>query len=248
MIKIIDLYKGFDKPVLNGVNIQIEDGQIHTIIGGSGCGKSVLLKLIVGILIPDRGSIIIDGVDITKLSEVEKLSVQKNFGFLFQAAALFDSLTVFENIAFEYLYEKNDMKKLEELVARKLIDVGLEPSVMKLKPAALSGGMRKRVGLARALAKNPKYILYDEPTTGLDPIVADRINDLIIETKNKFNVTSIVVTHDMKSAYKISDRISMLYEGKIIFTGTPHEVQTADNPYVKQFITGSSQGPIKVIE
>ena len=247
MIKVVDVHKYFgENYVLRGVNLDINDGETLTIIGGSGCGKSVLIKNIIGLLKPDRGNIFFDSTDITKIKEDELNEIQKNFGYLFQGAALFDSLTVGENVAFglRNLSSLGDAA-IQRKVKDKLALVGLE-GIENLKPAELSGGMKKRVGLARAIAHEPHVILYDEPTTGLDPIMADVINDLIIHLKNKLKVIAIAVTHDMKSAYKISDRIAMLYEGRIVDVGTPDDIQNTKNPVVHQFITGSSQGPIKM--
>lgn len=230
--------------VLQGVDLEIRDGETLTIIGGSGCGKSVLLKNITGLLKPERGIIIIDGVDITKTTEEELFETQKKFGYLFQGAALFDSLTVEENVGFGIKNLSNmPASKIKQRVRDCLAMVGLK-GIEHLKPAELSGGMKKRVGLARAIAHEPKYILYDEPTTGLDPIMADVINDLIIHLKQTIKVTSIAVTHDMKSAYKISDRIAMLYNGKIIQTGTPEVIKNTKDEVVHQFIEGLSQGPM----
>ena len=246
MIKLIDLYKKFGShPVLQGLNLEIEDGKTIVIIGRSGCGKSVTLKHIVGLLKCDSGSLEVDGVDITKLVPLELQEIQKRFGFLFQGAALFDSMSVYENVSFglrtqNIMTHENDIK---ERVAECLRLVGLE-GIENTMPADLSGGMRKRVGLARAIAAKPQYILYDEPTTGIDPIMSDAVNELILDMKQKLQITSIVVTHDMVSAYKIADRIAMMYEGKIVQTGTPVEIKNTDNPIVKQFITGSAKGPI----
>ncbi len=247
MIEIIDLHKSFgNHHVLKGVNLKIEKGESMVVIGGSGSGKSVLLKHIIGILKPDKGNVLIDGIDITKLNERELYEIRKKFGMLFQMAALFDSLTVWENVGFALTRQKKmrdeDVKKI---ASEKLRLVGLV-NVEDLMPSELSGGMKKRVGLARAIAHEPEILLYDEPTTGLDPIMADAINDLIIEMKNKLSVTSIAITHDMHSAYKIADRIAMLYDGKIIGTGTPDEIKNTEDPVIKQFITGSAYGPIKI--
>jgi phospholipid/cholesterol/gamma-HCH transport system ATP-binding protein len=245
MIKIVDVYKAFNrKQVLAGVDLEIYDAETITIIGGSGTGKSVLLKNIMGLMKPEKGEIYIDGQEITHLDEAPLLEVQKKFGYLFQGAALFDSMTVEENVSFGlknlHTLSPGEMhRRVEECLSM----VGLG-GIENLKPAELSGGMKKRVGLARAIAHQPKYVLYDEPTTGLDPIMADVINELIIHLQKKLGVTSIVVTHDMKSAYKISNRIAMLYEGKIICTGSPDEIRQTKNPIVHQFIEGQSQGPI----
>jgi phospholipid/cholesterol/gamma-HCH transport system ATP-binding protein len=247
MIEIVDLYKSFgQKEVLRGVNLFIEKGQSMVIIGGSGSGKSVLLKHIIGLLRPDKGSVFIEGLDITKLNEKNLYKVRKKFGMLFQGAALFDSLKVWENVSFFLMRHRGiSEKKAKEIAIEKLRLVGLV-GIEDLMPSELSGGMRKRVGLARAIAHDPEILLYDEPTTGLDPIMADAINDLIIDLKKKLNVTSVAITHDMPSAYKIGDRIAMLYEGKIIEVGTPEEIKNSSNPIVRQFITGSAKGPIKV--
>ncbi len=247
MIKIIEVYKSFNEHnVLNGINLEINDGETMVIIGRSGCGKSVLLKHIVGLLKPDKGIIEISGKDITKLNSRNLAEVQKRFGMLFQGAALFDSLTVAENVSFGLRNHHQLLEdKINQIVKEKLSLVGLE-GIENLKPADLSGGMRKRVGLARAIAANPDFILYDEPTTGIDPIMGDIINDLIVDLKSKLKTTSIAVTHDMVSAYKIADRIAMLYEGKILEVGSPEQIKTTTNPVVRQFITGSGKGPIKV--
>jgi len=245
MIKIVDVYKKFrTNEVLRGANLEIMDSETITIIGGSGTGKSVLLKNIMGLLKPDCGEIFIDDIEITRLKEAELLEVQKKFGYLFQGAALFDSLTVSENVAF-------GLRNIGKLPESAIIDrvreclsmVGLK-GIENLKPAELSGGMRKRVGLARAIAHKPKYILYDEPTTGLDPIMADVINDLILHLQKQLGVTSIVVTHDMKSAYKVSNRIAMLYLGKIVSVGTPDDIKNSKDEIVHQFVEGLSHGPI----
>ncbi len=247
MIRINNLHKSFvGNKVLRGVNLEIKEGETITIIGGSGCGKSVLLKHIVGLLKPEIGEIEIDGQEITRLGMEELAEVQKKFGMLFQGAALFDSLTVGENISFGLrMLTDLDEKEIKRRVSEKLPLVGLE-GIEQLMPAELSGGMKKRVALARAIAMNPKYILYDEPSTGIDPIMADVINNLILDLQKKLKITSIVVTHDMVSAYKVSDRIAMLYQGRIEEIGTPEEIKETKNSVVRQFITGSSEGPIKM--
>ncbi len=248
MIEIKGLKKSFhDKPVLRGVDLTIETGESIVIIGRSGCGKSVLLKHIIGLIQPDGGNIIIDGEDITRMTEEELYRVRRKFGVLFQGAALFDSMTVWENIALGLLENSNlSEDEINRIVQEKLNLVGL-PNIENLKPAELSGGMKKRVGLARALAMNPSYVLYDEPTTGLDPIMADIINRLVIDLNEKLDVTTVVVTHDMVSAYKIADRIVMLHRGIILFSGTPEEVKNTDNEVVRQFIEGRADGPIKPV-
>ena len=248
MIDIVNLHKSFNtKQVLCGVNLHINRGETMVVIGGSGSGKSVLIKHIIGLLIPDEGSVTINGVDIFDLSEGELNDTRKKFGMLFQGAALFDSLTVWENVGFA-LKQHTDLSKEEirDIASRKLEMVGLR-GIEDLMPSELSGGMRKRVGLARAIAMEPEILLYDEPTTGLDPIMADAINDLIVDMKNKINVTGVAITHDMTSAYKIGDRIAMLYEGRIHGVGTPDEIKLSDDPVIRQFITGSSIGPIRAV-
>lgn len=245
MIEIINLSKSFgDNKVLDNLNLVINSGEVMVIIGRSGCGKSVLLKHIIGLLKPDFGQIIIDNNDISKIQTKQLDKLRLSFGMLFQGAALFDSMTVGENVGFA-LREHTDMHEdvVQKKVARALELVGLK-GIEGLMPAELSGGMKKRVGLARAICNDPKIILYDEPTTGVDPIMADAINDLIIELNHKLKVTSIVVTHDMVSAYKIANRIAMLYKGRIIAIGAPDEIKNTKDPVVKQFITGASRGPI----
>ena len=245
MIKIKGIHKSFRKnKVLDGLDLEIKNSETLTIMGGSGSGKSVLLKHIIGLLRPEKGKIFIDNDDITVLSGKNLLEVQKKFGYLFQGAALFDSLTVAENVGFALRTQGNiPENEIRDRVTECLHMVGLG-DIENLKPSELSGGMKKRVGLARAIAHKPEYILYDEPTTGLDPIMADVINDLIIELQEKLGKTSVVVTHDMKSAFKVSDRMAMLYKGKIIGIGTPEEIKNTDNPVIHQFVEGLSQGPI----
>ena len=247
MIEIINLHKSFGKNhVLRGIDLTVEKGESMVVIGGSGSGKSVLLKHIIGILRPDAGKVLIDGVDLALLKERELYEVRKKFGMLFQMSALFDSMTVWENVGFA-LHRNKTMhdKEIKARATENLKLVGLS-GVENLMPAELSGGMKKRVGLARAIAHEPEILLYDEPTTGLDPIMADAINELIIEMRNTLSVTSVAITHDMNSAYKIADRIAMLYEGRIIDTGSPDEIKNTGNPIVRQFITGSAAGPIKI--
>jgi len=245
MIKIVDLHKSFGtKPVLGGVDLEIETGETMVIIGQSGSGKSVLLKHLIGILKPDKGEIFIDGLEITRLGEEGLQRITKKFGMLFQASALFDSLTVGENVSFGLeRYTDHSPAEIKRIVAESLNKVGLN-DIEGLMPFELSGGMRKRVGLARAIAYRPEIILYDEPSTGIDPIRADAINDLINELKRDLCVTSVVITHDMVSSYKVADRIAMLYEGRIIEIGTPAEIQASSNPIIQQFIHGRAHGPI----
>lgn len=245
MIEIRNLHKWFGgNHVLRGVDLTIQPGETVVVMGRSGCGKSVLLKHIMGIMVPDEGTVVIDGVDIFSLSPRELDEFRLKLGMLFQGAALFDSLTVRENVGFS-LYEHTNLP--EEVILKKVREklklVGLEGIEDKM-PSELSGGMKKRVGLARAICYDPKIILYDEPTTGLDPIMADGINELILEMHEKLRVTSIAVTHDMKSAHKVGSRLAMLYEGKIIGVGTPEEIRNTEDPVIRQFVTGSAVGPI----
>ena len=245
MIEIINITKSFGtNRVLDNLNLNINSGEIMVIIGRSGCGKSVLLKHIIGLLKPDFGQVTINGNNVTRMEEKELDKLRLSFGMLFQGSALFDSMTVYENVGFALL-EHTDTPKdvIKEKVARALKMVDLE-GIEHLMPAELSGGMKKRVGLARAICNDPHIILYDEPTTGLDPIMADAINDLIIDLNHKLKVTSIVVTHDMTSAYKIANRIAMLYNGRIVEVGVPEEIKNTKDPLVRQFITGAAKGPI----
>lgn len=245
-IRLINLFKSFDKKhVLQGLNLDIHPGESLVIIGGSGTGKSVTLKCILGLLSPDAGSIEIDGQDITKLPEKKREKMNAKIGMLFQGAALFDSLTVWENVAFGVMQtQKISKAAAKKLAIEKLALVGLTKDVADIYPSSLSGGMKKRVGLARAIANNPEIIFFDEPTTGLDPIMSDVINDLIISTTKKLGATALTITHDMTSARKIADRIAMLYNGKIIWIGTVKELDKTKDPYVRQFMTGSANGPI----
>ncbi|MFC1769718.1 ABC transporter ATP-binding protein [Nitrospirota bacterium] len=247
MIKCEGLHKAFgSKQVLTGTDLEITKGESMVVIGGSGSGKSVLIKHILRLLEPDQGTVYVDDVDIRTLRAKGLYAMRGKFGMLFQGAALFDSLSVWENVCFTHLRARVLSKRdIRDIATEKLRLVGLV-GVEDLMPAELSGGMRKRVGLARAISYDPEVILYDEPTTGLDPIMADAINDLIIEMREKLSVTSVTITHDMQSAYKIADRIAMLYEGKIIEIGTPEEIKNSDNPYVRQFVTGNAVGPIQV--
>ena len=249
MIEIKELYKNFGRnQVLNGVNLTIEKGETIVILGRSGCGKSVLLKHIIGLMKPDSGQIFIEGEEITSYTNEKLYNLRKKFGMLFQGAALFDSMTVDENVGLGLTeHTKLGKEKIREIVREKLRLVGMG-GVDNLRPAELSGGMKKRVGLARAIAMDPEFVLYDEPTTGLDPIMADVINELIIRLRDTLSITSIAVTHDIVSAYKIADRIAMLYDGKIIFVGTPEETKNTTDPVVRQFIEGSSEGPIPTLE
>lgn len=247
-IALADVHKSFGpKPVLDGVSFSINEGQSLVIIGGSGTGKSVTLKCILGLLHPDSGNIHMNGDDITHLSDRARKPYIANIGMLFQGAALFDSLRVWENVAFG-LIQARGMKRRDahEIAIEKLRRVGLAPEVGNLYPAELSGGMQKRVGLARAIAGDPSIIFFDEPTTGLDPIMADVINDLIVECVQSLGATTLSITHDMASARKIADNIAMLYEGKIIWHGPKADIDHSGNVYVDQFIHGRADGPIKM--
>ena len=249
MIEIIDLHKKFNGlDVLRGVNLSISDGKNHAIIGRSGCGKTVLLKHIIGIVKPDKGKIFINNVEISSLPEKELDNIRLKIGTVFQGAALFDSLTVEENVGF-LLYENQDFpaKHISNKVKELLSLVGLV-GIEKKFPQELSGGMKKRVAIARALCLNPSILLYDEPTTGVDPIGADMINSLIKNLHDKLKVTSVIVTHDLNSAFKVADYISMLFKGRIIFTGTPQEIKQTKDPVISQFIEGNMVGPIKEVD
>lgn len=245
MIRLEGLHKAFGtNDVLRGVDLEIARGETMVVIGQSGSGKSVLLKHIIGLLCPDRGRVFVDGHEITCLDESARLEVTRKCGYLFQAAALFDSMTVAENVAFGLTrYARLDRAEVRRIVTESLERVGLR-GVEELMPAELSGGMKKRVGLARAIAYHPEIMLYDEPSAGIDPIRADSINDLINQLNHDMGVTSVVITHDMKSAFKVADRIAMLYGGRIVETGTPAAVAASKNPIVEQFINGRAGGPI----
>ena len=248
MIQIRELRRKLgSKQVLDGVNLEIRQGETLLIMGRSGTGKSVLLKHIIGLMTPDSGSITVDGVDIVGMSEQELSAVRRRFGMLFQGAALFDSLTVGENIALP-LREHSGLpeREIRKRVAERLEWVGLT-GVENMKPASLSGGMKKRVGLARAIAMDPQFVLYDEPTTGLDPIMADVIDQLIRSLQQRMGVTSVVVTHDMQSAFKVADRMALLNDGRVVFLGTPDEVRATRDPLVRQFVEGTSEGPIRPV-
>jgi phospholipid/cholesterol/gamma-HCH transport system ATP-binding protein len=239
-IEFRQVYKSFNHiPILAGMDFTIRSGETVTIIGGSGIGKSVTLKLIVGLLKPEAGQIFIEGEDVVPLAEDQLIRIRKKIGMVFQSSALFDSLSVAENIAYP-LREHTVMseREIRERITETLRLVGLDGGEDK-EPADLSGGMRKRVALARAIALTPRIILYDEPTTGLDPANAEKINELIMHMNRKLEVTSVVVTHDMRSAFKISDRIGLLDKGKIVVVGTPREIECADLPLVRQFVNGT---------
>jgi len=239
IIELINVHKAFGQKIVhNGVDLDIFEGEKITVLGGSGSGKSVLLKEINGLLSPDSGKVVIDGGDITTMHESELINVRKNIGMLFQGSALFDSLPVWDNVAYT-LVENSSLSKeeIDKVVKKKLALVGL-PDIEDKMPGDLSGGMKKRVGLARALAKTPKILLYDEPTTGLDPPNIIRINDLIIDMNKKFNITSVIITHDIESAFAVSDRIAFLHDGKIVFVGSVEDAKNTDNKELHNFING----------
>lgn len=247
-IQLIGVKKRFgSKVVLDGVDLTVEPRSSLVIIGGSGTGKSVTIKSILGIIRPDEGTILVDGEDITHINGAARDRVMKKFGMLFQGGALFDSLPVWENVAFGLIQGRGMARaKARDIAIEKLAKVGLTQDVAFLSPSELSGGMQKRVGLARAIAADPEIIFFDEPTTGLDPIMADIINDLIVSTVKDVGATALSITHDMTSARKISDKIAMLYGGKIIWQGPTSGIDHSGNPYVDQFIHGKAEGPIKM--
>ena len=247
MILIKDLKKSFGtNRVLDGVDLEIESGKITTIIGRSGEGKSVLMKHLIGLLRPDSGSILLDGKEVTGLGDREWGLVLRRMGMLFQGGALFDSMTVAGNVGFP-LREHTNLKNAEimKIVTDKLRRVGLV-GIEDMMPSELSGGMRKRVGLARAIVMDPEIVLFDEPTTGLDPIMSDSVGELMLETQRALKTTYLAITHDIGLTYKISDKVAMLHEGRIIESGTVEQVKRSRNPVIKQFLTGSAHGPIKV--
>ena len=247
-IRVRDLHKAFGThKVLDGLDIDVAEQESVVVIGGSGTGKSVLLKCILGILEPDSGTIEVDGKNVVGLKGEARDQMLRKFGMLFQNAALFDSLSVWENVSFALIQrDKMDKQAARQAAVDKLAQVGLRENVADLSPAELSGGMKKRVGLARAIATDPEIIFFDEPTTGLDPIMGDVINDLIVSCVHELGASTLSITHDMASARKIAHRVAMLYEGEIIWQGPVAEVDTTDNPYVQQFVHGRAEGPIRM--
>jgi phospholipid/cholesterol/gamma-HCH transport system ATP-binding protein len=245
VISLQHLHKSFGgKPVLRDMSIDVDQGESLVIVGGSGTGKSVTLKHIIGLLRPDKGQVIIAGEDITAMKDVELNKFRRHFGMSFQEGALFDSMSVFENVAFPLRrHTKMTETEIRDRVLECLEDVHLH-NVEKKRPSELSGGMRRRVGFARAISLKPDILLFDEPTTGLDPVISDVIADLIVEMDQKLGTTTVTITHDMKVAFKIADRVAMLHEGRIIAQGTPEEFQASKNPIVEQFIEGRAQGPL----
>ena len=249
MAKIVidNLHKSFgEKPVLRGINLSVEKNEILCIIGKSGTGKSVILKHLIGIMEPDKGTITVDDLTMTGSKRNIKREILSKYGILFQGAALFDSMNIFDNVAFGLRRRGINEDSVKSIVEESLEQVGLSGSGDK-HPSELSGGMQKRAGLARSIAVRPEIMLYDEPTTGVDPITAGVVDRLIVKMRDTYGMTSIVVTHDMTSAYRIADRIAMIYEGEVIFNGTDTEIRQSSNPYVKQFIEGTVNGPIKAI-
>lgn len=245
MIDIVNLKKCFDSRwVTNGVNLTIPSNQMTVIIGGSGAGKSVLLKQIIGLIQPTSGSIIVDGVDVNKLNKKELEDVYKKFGYVFQFAALLDSLTTFENVGITLLEQGMPEYKVLPVVKEKLALVNLGEEILHKYPSELSGGMRKRVGLARTLIQNPDIILYDEPTTGLDPITTRVIHELMFDMQKKLNITSVIISHDVE-IFNYADKVALLHDGKIVYYGDAKTVWESDNPYIFQFIRGLSEGPIQ---
>jgi len=247
-IDIKGVHKRFGpKVVLDGLDLVIQPGESMVVIGGSGTGKSVTIKSVLGLITPDKGSIKVDGEEVTRLTGRARERVNAKFGMLFQNSALFDSLKVWENVAFALIQGQGlGRTQAKEVALQKLAKVGLGPEVGELSPSELSGGMQKRVGLARAIAAEPEIIFFDEPTTGLDPIMADVINDLIVRTVKDMGVTTLSITHDMVSARKIADRIAMLYKGKIVWVGRKEDIDRSGNPFVDQFIHGRAEGPIQM--
>jgi len=247
-LSLRDVHKSFGrKTVLNGLSLDVRKGESVVVIGGSGTGKSVMLKCVLGLITPERGSILIDGADATKFSAAERETALRKFGMLFQGSALFDSLKVWENVAFGLIQgRKMDRDRAKKVALDKLGQVGLGPEVGELAPSELSGGMQKRVALARAIAAEPEIIFFDEPTTGLDPIMADVINGLIKSCVQNLGASTLSITHDMASARKIADRIAMIYKGQIIWQGPVSEIDRSGNPYVDQFIHGRAEGPIQM--
>lgn len=248
IIKVEDLKKSFgEHEVLRGIDLEVEKGSSHVILGGSGTGKSVLIKTIMGLMMPSSGKISMYGLDTGLMSSKERKSLLTKCGFLFQSGALFDSMNIEDNVTFfaSRLYNLTQKKK-RDLAAEKLQSVGLSDRVLKLYPSELSGGMQKRASLARTICTDPEIIFFDEPTTGLDPIMSNVINELILNVKKNLGATCITITHDMNTVRVISDKVSMIYEGKIIWEGENKDLDNCKNPIVKQFLHGDTKGPINV--
>jgi len=246
-IRMTNVRKAFgEKVVLDGFNLEVKTGESLVVIGGSGVGKSVMLKCLLGVLTPESGAITIDGDNVVGIGTAERDRINTKLGMLFQGAALFDSQSVWENIAFGLTARKVARAEAREIAMQKIAMVGLKPEIASLYPSQLSGGMKKRVGLARAIAADPEILFFDEPTTGLDPLMGDIINDLIVHCTAEVGATTLTITHDMLSARKIGDRIAMIYNGKIIWAGPTDEIDNCDNEYVQQFINGRTDGPIQM--
>jgi phospholipid/cholesterol/gamma-HCH transport system ATP-binding protein len=246
-IRMADVHKAFGpKVVLEGFDLDIKTGESMVVIGGSGVGKSVMLKCLLGILTPERGAITIDGDNVIGIGTRERDRVNAKLGMLFQGAALFDSQSVWENVAFGLTARKVGREEAREIAMQKIAMVGLKPEIAETFPSELSGGMKKRVGLARAIAADPEIIFFDEPTTGLDPLMGDIINDLIVHYVEETGATTLTITHDMLSARKIADRIAMIYDGRIIWAGATDDIDQSGNEFVEQFINGSTDGPIQM--
>jgi phospholipid/cholesterol/gamma-HCH transport system ATP-binding protein len=241
MIEVVDLWKSFgDHQVLKGINLKIEKGSTFVVLGGSGSGKTVLMKHVIGLLRPDRGLVRVKGIEISSLGGKDLTEARQMFGMVFQGAALFDSMTVFDNVAFPLREKRGQRLSADEVRARvleKLRVVDLGEEVLGKWPSELSGGMRKRVGLARALVSDPEVVLYDEPTTGLDPITTDYVDGMILSAKEKLGITSMVISHDIASAFKVADRIGVLYDGHLVAEGTPAEVRRSEDPFVQRFLS-----------
>ena len=251
MIEYRDVHKAFDVPVLSGVSFKVEKGETLAVVGPSGTGKSVLLKTTIGLIAPDHGDVIVDGQSVFAADAEALQAIRRKAGYVFQNAALFDSMNVFENVAYglpEAALKTMGRREVLRRVSRSLVEVNLEPEVVLDKlPSELSGGMRKRVGIARAIVGEPQILLYDEPVTGLDPVNAASIDRLISDIAERTGVTSIVVTHDLRSAWHVGDRLAMLHEGRVVFTGTPSEAHESRNALVKQFIEGTSEEPAQPV-
>ncbi len=243
-IRVVDLHKSYDgNQVLRGVNLELERGRINIVIGGSGAGKTVLLRQLIGLEKPDSGQVLIDGVDIVPMNDVELNQVRRKFGMVFQGSALFDSMRVYENVAFPLReHTRLSEREIRQRVLERLDDLHLKGAQDKM-PGELSGGMRKRVGVARALMLEPQILIYDEPTTGLDPVLARSVDDLIVEMRERFGVTSVVISHDMATVFRVGHRVSMLYKGVIVATGTPQELQASDDEVVVTFLRSSGVRP-----
>jgi len=243
-IVVSDLHKSYGaNEVLRGVSLEVQRGRINVVIGGSGAGKTVLLRQLIGLEKPDRGQVIIDGEDIVPMNDVQLNQVRRKFGMVFQGSALFDSMTVFENVAFPLReHTKLPEREIRQRVIGRLEDLGLHDVDAKM-PGELSGGMRKRVGVARALMLEPEILIYDEPTTGLDPVLSRSVDDLIVDMQERFSVTSVVISHDMATVFRIGHRVSMLHKGTMVASGTPDELRVSDDPTVLQFLRSSGVHP-----